>query len=146
METSKCPVSGLPVSNPQYFAGQQPGSNFTMALATLGDRIILIKTTGYMRSEDEDEFLTFFDAYQKTYFQGKNDLFVIEDFAEIEGADAEARKKYVAYFKNSPFLLGGIIYQLSPLFRISFNLARRFQVYKKNCMLRTPMPTRLRGL
>ncbi len=131
MEKAKCPVSGLPVSHPRYFAGQQPGSNFSMEIAILGDRIILIKTTGYMRTEDEDEFLTCFDAYQKTYFQEKKELIVIEDFAAIEGADAEARKKYVDYFKNCPFLLGGIIYQLSPLFRISFNLARRLQIYKK---------------
>ena len=131
MDQSKCPVSNLPVSNPLYFAGRQPGTNFSMALATLGDRIILIKTIGYMRSEDEDEFLACVDAYQKTYLPEKTDLIVIEDFADIQGADAEARKKYVDYFKNSPFLLGGIIYHLSPLFRISFNLARRFQIYKK---------------
>lgn len=131
MKKSKCPVSGMAVNNPQCFAGQQPGSNFSMEIATLGDRIILIKATGYIRSEDEDEFLSFFDAYQTQYFSEDKGFVVVEDYADLKGADPEARKKYVDYFKNCPFLFGAVIYNLSALFRISFELAKRLQVFDR---------------
>ena len=100
-----------------------------MALAILGDRIILIKTTGYMRSEDEDEFLSVFDAYQARFFSESKGFAVVEDYADLDGADPEARKKYVDYFKNCPFLFVGVIYHLSPFFRISFKLAKRLQIF-----------------
>ncbi|MFP4532008.1 MAG: PAS domain S-box protein [Desulfobacterales bacterium] len=132
MEKAKCPVSGLPVSNPHRHIGQQPGTNFSMELAGLGDRIIMIKASGYMRSEDEDEFLTCFEAYKTKYFSEDTGVVVVEDYAEVIGADAEARKKYLDYFKNSPFLLGGVIYNVSSLFRISLNLAKRLQIYGKS--------------
>jgi len=131
IDKNKCPVSGLPVSHPRYFAGQQPGSNFSMEIAALGDWIILIKTTGYMRSEDEDEFLSLFEAYQAGSFKEGKGLVVVEDYADLKGADPEARKKYLNYFKNCSFLLGGVIYHISPLFRISFKLAKRLQIFDR---------------
>lgn len=132
MQQTRCPVSGLPVTNPVSFVSQLPGTNFSMEMATLGNRIILVKTAGYMRSVDEDEFLACFEDYRSKYFPGNKSLFVLEDYAEIQGAEAEARKKYVAYFRDSDFLIGGVIYHLSLLFKISFNLAKRLQIFDKD--------------
>jgi len=129
---TRCPVSGLPITHPLRFVCRLPGSNFSMDMATLGNRIILVKAAGYMRSVDEDEFLACFEDYRIRHFPEDTKLIAVEDFSGIQGAAAEARKKYVAYFKESDFLIGGIIYHLSPLFKISFNLAKRLQIYGKD--------------
>lgn len=103
-----------------------------MEMAKLGEQIILVKAGGYMRSIDEDEFLACLEDYRIRYFPENTSLIAMEDFSGIQGAEAEARKKYVAYFKDNDFLIGGIIYNLSPLFKISFNLAKRLQIYGKD--------------
>ena len=130
-DKSRCPVSGLSIGAPLRFIGKQPGSNFSMEMATLGDRILLLKTAGYMRSVDEDEFLACLEDYRNLYFAESPKLVAVEDYSEIQGTDAGARKKYVDYFKHADFLLGGIIFNPSPLLRISFNLARRLQIFDK---------------
>ena len=134
---TRCPVTGFAIGNVVRFAGRQPGSNFSMEMATLGERIILIKTAGYMRSADEDEFLTCFEDHRCRHVGRKTQVVAVEDYSEIQGADAEARKKYVDYFKNNDFLLGGIIFNLSPLFRISFNIAKRLQIFDKEMYAET---------
>jgi len=128
----KCPVSGLAITHPMRFVSQLPGSNFSMEMATLGNWIILVKASGYMRSIDEDEFLACFEDYRTRHLFEQSGIIVVEDYGEIQGADTEARKKYVDYFTNSEFLLAGIVYNLSPLFKISFNLAKRLLVDQKH--------------
>ena len=46
--TSRCRLSGLPVSHPDIVISRYPGANYCVEMAKLGDRIVLIKASGYV--------------------------------------------------------------------------------------------------
>ncbi len=128
---SRCPYSGLAVSHLEMFVSQHPGSNYFVEIAKLGDRFLLIKGSGYARSYEMAESLAFIDAYVSKYFDAENTVFMIEDYGDIAGTDAEARRLYVLYHKNSPVITGGVFYNLSLLFRISANIGKRLHAGEK---------------
>jgi PAS domain S-box-containing protein len=76
--------------------------------------------------------LAYSDAYISKYFNENSGIVVIEDYSNVKGADFEASKKYFDYYKNRPFFLGAVLYNMLPLIKFSFNLARRLHFYNEN--------------
>ncbi len=122
---SRCRYSHLPVSHPDIFVSRHPDSNYFVDIAKLGDRICLVKASGYVRSYEMAEALRFIDGYISTHFDKKAGIVYIEDYADVEGADSEARKAYIHYFENNEVFWGWIVYNLPLLYRISFKIAKR---------------------
>ena len=63
-------------------------------MARLGDRILLVKSFGYVRSFEMDEELAFTGNYISTHFKTNTGLVLIEDYTNVGGSDSEARRKY----------------------------------------------------
>ncbi len=130
MKTGYCSVSGLPVAHPEVFASQGPDSNYMVEMARLGDRILLAKASGYVRSVDMSEAINITDDYYRRHFQSSQNLVLIEDYSDVEGAEADARKQYFEYYKDHDLFIAGIFYNLPALFKISYNLGKRLQFFK----------------
>jgi PAS domain S-box-containing protein len=129
---SQCRYSGLPVSHPDIFVSKHPGANYFVDIAKLGDHSILVKASGYVHSYEMSEALRFMDDYVSKYFDIKTGVLLIEDYADVEGADFKARKKYIEHHKHSDVFWGGILYNLPLIFRISFKIAKRLHVHGKH--------------
>lgn len=129
MSTERCGYSGLAITHPKAFVSSDPESDFHADIVKLGNNILLVKSYGYVSSSTESELLAFFDDFISRHFEIKNGIVYIEDYADISGADAEARKKYITYLKNNDNFIGVILYSLSPMLKISFSLAKKLHLY-----------------
>lgn len=121
----KCPYSDLTVSHAETFISRHPGSDYFVDVAKLGDRILLIKASGYVRSYEMIEALQSVDEYMSARFDHETPVFIVEDYADVAGADVEARRAYIRHHKSSEVIWGCVLYNLPLLFRISFNIAKR---------------------
>ena len=128
---ASCRYSGLAVTHPDTYISRHPDTDYFVDVARLGDRILLVKGSGYVRYFEMTEALRFIDDYISAHFNEETGVFMIEDYADIEGADFKARKAYIDHHKHSEVLWGGVLYSLPMIFRISFNVAKRLHVYGK---------------
>ncbi len=127
---SRCSFSNLPVTYPEVLTGIDPAGGYRLEIAKLGDRILLLRATGFVVAAQMTRTLAFSDEFISRNFDPDIGLVVIEDYAKVKGADFAARKKYFDYFRTRNFI-GGVLYHLAPLPRISFNLARRLHFDRK---------------
>lgn len=125
MTATQCPISGLPVAHPETFTATAKGSDFQANIARLGHTIVLVKCYGYASSEVESQLLIFIDDYSSKYLKKRSGAVFIEDYAHVTGADSHARKQYISYFSKKENLTAGIIYNVNPILRISFNLFKK---------------------
>jgi PAS domain S-box-containing protein len=119
------------VSHPETYISRHPGTNYFVDVVKLGDRILLVKASGYVRSYEMTEAMGFVDDYVSKHFDRETGVFYLEDYADVEGADPEARRTYIMHHKSSEIIWGGILYNLSLLFRISLNISKRLHVQGK---------------
>ncbi|RJP96244.1 MAG: hypothetical protein C4518_00215 [Desulfobacteraceae bacterium] len=82
------------ISSPGIFVSNAEGSKYLLEIGKLGEFILLIKVSGYARVSEMKESIKFTDEYISKSFPVKKNIIVIEDYSNVEGADAEARKKY----------------------------------------------------
>ena len=127
-----CEMTGLTVAHPEVLRDASDGADYTLELGLLGSSILLITATGYVTARHMAAAIAFIDDYLNRNVAIKKGLVIIEDYARVDGADSEARRKYIEYNKNSGFFEGAVIYNASTLFWISLNLAKRLQIYDKN--------------
>jgi PAS domain S-box-containing protein len=126
MNAKQCPVSGLPVVHTASMAGSNPEIPYRLEMARLGDRIYLLKASGFVTASQMTDTLAFSDDFISGYFDKSIGIVVIEDYSHVLGADLAARKQYFEFFRRRDFFIGGILYNMKLLLKISFNLARRF--------------------
>jgi len=129
MTADHCPVTGLPVSCAAVPVRPRAGSSYRVEVAKLGERIFLVKATGYVRSADMTVSLSLIDRFLSENFNSEKNVILIEDYLDVKGAETEARKQYVDYFKDHPQILAGVLYHMPPLFKISYQLAKRLQFF-----------------
>ncbi len=129
MTVDQCAYSGLPISHPEAFVCSDPGNNLHADIARLGKNMLLIKPYGYVSSSAESELQAFIDDFISRQFKSDYGIVYIEDYADITGGDAESRKKYIAYLKNNNRFIGVVLFNLPPIYKISFNLAKKLHFY-----------------
>ncbi|MCU0599570.1 MAG: PAS domain-containing sensor histidine kinase [Desulfobacterales bacterium] len=129
MSAHQCPVTGLAVTHPESVVSSGPGSDFHAEAAKIGDNFLLVKSYGYVTSTAESELLAFFDKYIQRHFDIKKGIIYIEDYEHISGGDSDSRKQYIAYFKRNDFLFATILFNLPPIYKISFNLFKKLNIY-----------------
>jgi len=129
MSIDRCPYSGLAITHQETFVCSDPGSDFNADIAKLGNNILLVKAYGYVSSLAESELLAFFDDFISKYFETGTGFVYVEDYAGLTGGDAESRKKYISYMKNKEILIAGVLYNLSPIYKLSVNLAKKLHLY-----------------
>lgn len=126
MNAPQCPVSGLPIVHTASMTGSNPEIPYRGEMARLGDRIYLLKASGFVTASQMAEALAFADDFISSAFDTGSGLVVIEDYAHVKGADMAARKQYFEFFRRREHFIGGVLYNMKLLLKISFNLARRF--------------------
>ncbi len=126
---NRCAITNLPVFHPDIYVSRHDHSNYIVEMAKLGDRFFLVKASGYVRSFEMIESTRYMDGYISKHFDKKYGLVWIEDYTSVEGADSKARKIYIQYLKGCDLIIGGVLYNQSILFKISFNLAKKLHVY-----------------
>lgn len=129
MSTDQCNYSGLLITHPEAFVCSTPESGFHADIAKLGNNIMFVKSYGYVISSAESELQAFFDDFISRYFNDEKGIIYIEDYADITGGDVESRKKYISYFKNNHIFIAVILYNLPPIYKISFNLTKKLNIY-----------------
>ncbi len=126
---SRCKYSNLPVSHPEIFVSSHPGSNYFVDMAKLGDQIILVKASGYVRSYEMSEALRFMGDYISKHFGQKIEIIYLEDYDDVEGADSKARKEYIEYYlRMRNVIIAAIMYNQPILFKISYNIAKKLHI------------------
>ena len=131
MKAKYCRISGLPVHAPRTLFSAKPDSRYRAEFAKLGDRILLTKGFGYVSADEMAEAIEFAEKYRRTHFVSAKNLILIEDYGAVSGADPLARKQYVDYYHNNQNFIGGIAYDIAPLFKISAKLGRRLYFHDK---------------
>jgi PAS domain S-box-containing protein len=126
INAAQCPVSGLPIVDAASMTGSNPEIPYCGEMARMGDRIYLLKASGFVTASQMTESLAFAEDFIRRTFDTSSGLVVIEDYSLVKGADIEARKQYFEFFRRRDFFIGGVLYNMKPLLKISFNLARRF--------------------
>jgi len=129
MSIDRCPHSGLTITHPEKLVCSDPETHFTADIAKLGNNIIVFKSYGYGTTLAGSEMVAFIDDFISRQFKSESGIVLIEDYADIIGADAEARKKYITYLKNNGNFIGMVLYKLPPFFKISFSLAKKLHLY-----------------
>jgi len=129
MTAEHCPVTGLPVSCAEVPVSPRAGSRYRVEMAKLGERIFLVKATGYVRSADMTVSLSLIDRFLSENFDSEKNVILIEDYSDVKGAETDARKQYVDYFKDHRQMMAGVLYNMPPLFKISYHLATRLQFF-----------------
>jgi len=128
---SQCRYTGQPVSHPKTYISKHPGTNYYVDLAKLGDRILLVKASGYVHSYEMSEYLEFMDDYISNYFDRENGIVYLDDYADIEGSDSAARKKYIDHYqtlRKNKVVIAAMLYNQPVLWRISYNIAKRLHL------------------
>lgn len=128
MSTDRCPYSGLAITHPEVFVSSYPESDFSADFVKFGSNMLMQKSYGYADSLSESELLVFIDNFIEKHFKPESKFVYIEDYAGLTGVAAESRKKFITYFKKKDFLIGMVLYQLPPIFKISFNLAKKLHI------------------
>jgi PAS domain S-box-containing protein len=128
MSVDKCPYSGLAIAQPEVFVSSYPESDFSADFVKLGNNMLMQKSYGYADSPSESELIAFIDDFIAKHYKSESSIIYIEDYAGLTGVAAESRKKFITYFNNNNFVLGIVLYQLPPIFKISFNLAKKLHV------------------
>lgn len=129
MSADQCHYSGLLITHPEAFVCSTPRIGFHADIAKLGNNIMFVKSYGYVTSSAESELLAFFDDFISRHFKDEKGIIYIEDYADITGGDAGSRKKYISYFKNNDIFIAVILYNLPPIYKISFNLTKKLNIY-----------------
>jgi PAS domain S-box-containing protein len=129
MLTDRCPYSGLPITHAETFVCSDPKNDFRAEIAKFGDNIFFVKSYGYVTTEAQSESLEHLDRYIAAHFENERSLIYIEDYGSLTGGDAGSRKKYISYFKNNPFLLACILFNIPPVYKISFDLFKKLNIY-----------------
>ena len=135
LKQSFCSYSNLPVYYPESYISRHPRANYRIHMARLGDRILLVKSSGYVRSFEMNEEIAFTGNYISRHFQTKSGIILIEDYTHVGGADSKARKQYIEFHQNLHYsgrFIGSILYNMSTLFKISFKIAQRLKIRKEN--------------
>jgi len=128
MSTDRCAHSGLALTHPEEFVSSYPESNFHANFVKLGNNMLMQKSYGYADSPSESELIAFIDGFIAKHFKSESRIVYIEDYSGLTGVAAESRKKFITYFKNNDFVIGMVLYQLPPIFKISFNLAKKLHI------------------
>ena len=108
---------------------RRAGSRYRVEVAKLGERIFLVKATGYVRSAEMTVSLSLIDRFLSENFNSEKNVILIEDYSDVKGAETEARKQYVDYFKDHRQMMAGVFYNMRPLFKISYHLAKRLHFF-----------------
>lgn len=130
--SDRCPFSGLRVTHAELIAGTDPDVPYCLEIGKLGDRILLLKASGFVTASQMEKTLQYSDDYIEKHFDKNAGIVVVEDYGSVKGADFEARKRYFDYYKNRKFFMGAVLYNLLPFIKLSFNLARRLHFYNEN--------------
>ncbi len=129
MTAEHCPITGLPVSCPEVPVNRRAGSSYRVEMAKLGERIFLVKASGYVRAVDMTDSLSLIDRFLSENFNSEKNVVLIEDYSDVKGAETDARKQYVDYFRDHRQMMAGVLYNMPPLFKISYHLAVRLQFF-----------------
>lgn len=126
MNAEQCLISGLPIVRAASMIGSNPETPYRGEMARMGDRIYLLKASGFVTASQMTEALAFAEDFIRKTFDTSSGLVVIEDYSHVKGADMAARKQYFEFFRKREFFIGGVLHNMKSLLKISFNLARRF--------------------
>lgn len=128
----RCRFTGWPVTFPEMLQGDNSDKQYSLEIAKLGQQILLLKASGFVSASQMVSTLQYSDAYIAKHFDTAMGIVVIEDYQNVIGADFEARKKYFDYYQKRKFFRGAVLYNMLPLIRVSFNIARRLHFYNEN--------------
>ncbi|MCP4602074.1 MAG: response regulator [Proteobacteria bacterium] len=130
--TNTCPVSGFPIlckaewTNVVFDAEENYGTTFSK----IGDNILFLKTTGYAKLNGVKNAIKFQGDFLDEAVEKHCPFIEIQDWSGLKGASLEARKYYIDNMKKLEQLHGIVFFGVSPVFKISINLAKRLNVVK----------------
>ena len=125
---SRCPVTGLPVQSPDRWRYGSPGGTYSFAVELIAGEIILFRTVGYITADDARAAVNLYREIAAETGLEERPFVIMDDYSQIKGAQSAARRIYIDYFQQRPNLLAAILFNVPPLFRFGYRLAKRLHI------------------
>ncbi len=121
-----CPVTGLPLlSNPDW-SWQAPDSVCAVSIRLISDRILLIRTTGHVRLEDQRQICLLVSRLVEEQIPPAKKVVLVFDWSGITGIDYAARSHFFDQLdRRQNRIKGLVLYSLSFVVRLSIKLGTR---------------------
>ena len=130
-----CPIAGLPIHTRPEWTDVAFGNNYSITLRGLGNNIIIGQHSGYVT---QDVVKNVFDLVDNVIAEvvGPNNSYVyIQDYSKLKAATIQSRRYYISKLETRVGMQGIIFFGVSPMFRMSINLAKRLNFFKFNVQI-----------
>jgi signal transduction histidine kinase/ActR/RegA family two-component response regulator len=130
-----CPISGLPIHTRPEWTDVSFGNNYSITLRGLGNNIIIGQHSGYVT---QDVVKNVFDLVDNVIAEvvGPNNSYVyIQDYSKLKAATIQSRRYYISKLETRVGMQEIIFFGVSPMFRMSINLAKRLNFFKFNVQI-----------
>ena len=134
-ETSRCPVTGLPIFQKPEWIDVDFGRDYRVTLRIIGDRILHSRPRGYATLPDTKQSLELTRKIAAENFGAEAPYLQIEDYTRLKGSSLDARKYFIDEMKKREQLAGLIFCSASPLLKMSIKLAKRLNIAKYHVQL-----------
>ena len=121
-----CPVTGLPLFSDPDWAWQSPDNACTVDVSLVSDRIVLVRTRGYVRLEDQREICRLVSRRMEALIPQGNKAVLLFDWSRVTGADYAARSYFFDQLGRRQARIQGVVFHcLTFLARLSIKLGTR---------------------
>ncbi len=124
--TDRCPITGLPVFRKPEWTEVDFGGNFRNTIHIIGDGILHARPTGSSTTHDVEESFRLAREVRTEAIGLDRPYVEIADWSAMKVGSMGARKSFITNVKNNNQLLAMIFIGVSPLIKISLNIAIRF--------------------
>jgi len=112
------------LSDPDW-AWQSPDKACAVAISLVSDRILLTRTRGSVRSEDQNEIGCLASGLVEALIPSGKEVILVFDWSRVTGADYAARSRFFDQLNCQPRIGGLVFYSLSFTARLSIKLGAR---------------------
>lgn len=128
----KCPASGLKIVQKEEWRNVDfgNGSNYRISIQLIGDRILMVQSSGFGSLEDLSKALDFTQGIVNEHIPIDGKYVRIEDLETFKGISNDARAHYASVMRNLEPLMGLIYFNAPYMIRTSIQLGKRFGLVK----------------
>jgi PAS domain S-box-containing protein len=125
-----CPVTGLPIVRRPEWTNVELANNYTTSVEVVGGHIVHSMPRGYATRAGVIKVVDLHHRVIEQEIDPDTPHVHLADYSNIKGATSNARRYFAEDLSNRPGIAAVVFYRVSPLFRLSIKLARRFSQLK----------------
>ena len=122
--------TGLPILKKPEWTNVCFGKDYRISISIIGDNIVWLQPSGYANLPDVVNALRFTKRVRNEAIPKNSQYVQIDDWTNLTGSSFRARKYYIDNLKRRERLRGLILYNASPMLKMSINLGKRLNILK----------------